>query len=91
MLEIAILGNANDEDIEYIILDNVFINRDEFQREPDDLFHLDNYTDEEIKLNFRFEREDIPRIVEALGVPAEVITETGNKVSGKNLSFQIFP
>lgn len=82
MLENAIVGNFNDEELEYLILDNVLIDRDEIEREEDN-FSLNNFTDEEIRLNFRFERADIAHVLQALRIPEEVITETGNQVSGE--------
>lgn len=82
ILENAILGNFNDEQIEYLVVDNVLIDRDEIEREENN-FSLSNFRDEEVRLNFRFELLDIPHIVHALRIPDQVITETGNKVSGQ--------
>lgn len=45
---------------------------------------LDDWSDEDIKLCFRFERNDLPHLVEVLRIPHEVVTGTGNRVSGKN-------
>lgn len=78
----AILGNANDDEIEYIIMANILVNRDNIERHPDH-FDLNNLTDEEIRLNFRFDRADIPRLVQVLRIPEEIVTDTGNRVSGK--------
>lgn len=82
LLQAAILGGANDEEIEFIILDNIFINRDNILQQQ--AFNLDDWSDEDIKLCFRFERNDLPHLVEVLRIPHEVVTGTGNRVSGKN-------
>lgn len=81
MLKNAFLGIFNDEDMEYLIPNNMLIDRDDIQREQNN-FSLANFTDEEIRLNFRFERNDISHIVEALRTPADVINETGNEGFG---------
>ncbi|KAF5296088.1 hypothetical protein FQR65_LT19848 [Abscondita terminalis] len=71
----GILGNANDHGMEYLILYNILINRDNVN------FDLANLTDEEIRLNFRFERDDLPRLARLLTIPDEIVTETGNRIS----------
>ncbi|KAJ8911974.1 hypothetical protein NQ315_003252 [Exocentrus adspersus] len=79
VLEAAILGGANDEEIEFIILDNVLIDRDNVEiLEP---FDLEQMADEEVKLSFRFERNDIYRLRHYLGIPENVRTNTSNRVN----------
>lgn len=82
LLEIALLGNADDEEIEMIILDNVLINRDNVGRQGVP-FNLDNFSDEEVITHFRFERADLLGLVALLGIPEQVITETSNRVNGR--------
>nr|CAI5820520.1 unnamed protein product [Callosobruchus analis] len=55
-LEAVILAGADDEEIEYVILDNILIQRNILERRQ---FNLENMSEEEIKLNFRFDRADL--------------------------------
>lgn len=82
ILEAAILGDANNEEIEFLILNNILINRDNVEQA--ERFSLEQMTDEEIKLAFRFERNHILTLKDYLGIPEEVVTVTGNKVNGKS-------
>ncbi|KAG5898582.1 hypothetical protein JTB14_016594 [Gonioctena quinquepunctata] len=81
MLEVGLWGDADDDEIEMIIMDNILIDRDHVQQGQNP-FNLDDYTNEEIVINFRFERADLPVLFEVLRIPEDVITETGNKVNG---------
>ncbi|KAG5865786.1 hypothetical protein JTB14_019016 [Gonioctena quinquepunctata] len=81
MLEVGLWGDADDDEIEMIIMDNILIDRDHVQQGQNP-FNSDDYTDEEIVINFRFERADLPVLFEVLRIPEDVITETGNKVNG---------
>lgn len=84
ILKAALIGGANAAEIEYIILDNVLINRDGVANEEERIiFSLEDMSDGNIKLSFRFERADIPRLVQVLGIPEVVVTETSNKVTGR--------
>lgn len=83
-LEAAILAGANDDDIEYIIMDHILINRDG----NDDVwrhqnFNINQMTDEDVVLNFRFEREHLPILKECLGLPDVLLTEEGHNVEGR--------
>nr|CAI5856827.1 unnamed protein product [Callosobruchus analis] len=78
-LEAVILAGADDEEIEYVILDNILIQRNILERRQ---FNLENMSEEEIKLNFRFDRADLHRLMDVLRIPPEVVTDTRNKVNG---------
>ena len=84
LLEVLILDDAEDDDLEFVVLDNILIDRDNLPERP--TFNLNNLSDEEIKDNFRFERGDLPLLLRASGIPPEVVTATtNNKVSGEYL------
>lgn len=72
LLRIALLERSNfmDEVLLYDLLqfrNNIIIRSEEYGR-----FNLEDLTANECKLNFRFEREDIPILARALGLPAEI-------------------
>lgn len=46
-------------------------------------FNLNNFSDEEIKTSFRFEREHLGRLARGLGIPGKVRTNTGKKTEGE--------
>ncbi|KAG5863761.1 hypothetical protein JTB14_030618 [Gonioctena quinquepunctata] len=81
ILEVRLWGDADDDEIEMIIMDNILFDRDHVQQGQNP-FNLDDYTDEEIVMNFQFERADLPVLFEVSRIPEDVITETGNKVNG---------
>jgi len=81
LLEMVILDGVEDDDLEFVVLDNLLINRDDLPQRP--IFDLNNYSDQEIKENFRFERDDLPLLLRASGIPEEVVAPTGNKVTGE--------
>lgn len=81
ILEAVILGGGNDNDIEAVILHNILIDRDYVEERRE--FSLEEMTEENVKLNFRFEKGDIPRLVNAIGIPPEIMTNTRNKVNSK--------
>lgn len=86
ILEVIIIGGGNDDDIEDAILfeilnagENAIGNRAlRYGR-----FDLDELLPAEVKLHFRFHRDDIIRLVRALHIPDEIITESRHNVSGK--------
>ncbi|XP_030766491.1 protein ALP1-like [Sitophilus oryzae] len=80
LLEAAILGGANDAEIEFLILDNVLINRDNIMENGNN-FTLDDYADEDVKKHFRFERQDILQLANFLGIPDPVRTQRRVKVN----------
>jgi hypothetical protein len=75
-LEIAILAGANDQEIEELLLHNII-----GVEEPVE-FNLNNMSDDEVKANFRFQREDIIRLRNALRIPQRAISNTRNNVDG---------
>jgi hypothetical protein len=56
-LEIAILAGANDQEIEQLILHNIIGVEENNAIQPVE-FNLNNISDDEVKANFRFQRED---------------------------------
>lgn len=81
-LEIAIMMGAGDDDIELLMLHNIIgVVNDEPNNEGIP-FDINNLSDEEVKLNFRFSRNDILRLRNALRVPEEILTENGNRTDG---------
>jgi hypothetical protein len=80
-LEIAILAGANDQEIEQLILHNIIGVEENNAIQPVE-FNLNNISDDEVKANFRFQREDIIRLRNALRIPQRVISNTRNKVAG---------
>lgn len=83
LLEAAILGGANDAEIEFLILDDVLINRDNIMENPNNgnSFSLDDFSDEDVKKHFRFERQDILQLVNLFGIPELVRTRRRIKVN----------
>lgn len=75
----AILAEEDDNAIEYIMIENLLVNRDEVQNVRQ--FNLDNFTEEEIRQNFRFNRADIELLANGFGLPERIITGTGNNVN----------
>lgn len=47
------------------------------------IFNLDDYEAKEAKLNFRFAKQDIPRLVAALRIPDQIRTRSGHLATGK--------
>ncbi|XP_074034711.1 uncharacterized protein [Leptinotarsa decemlineata] len=80
ILEDVILGGGADEDIEFVIMNNILINRDEEGQGPP--FELENLSDEEVVKNFRFQRGHLQRIKNVFLIPDEVVTEAGDRVNG---------
>lgn len=81
VLEAVILGGGADEDIEFVILDNILIDRDEEGQGPP--FDLENLSDKEVVKNFRFERGHLQRIKNVFLIADEIITEAGDRVNGR--------
>lgn len=83
LLEAAILGGTNDAEIEFLILDDVLINRDNIMENPNNgnSFSLDDFSDEDVKKHFRFERQDILQLVNLFGIPELVRTRRIIKVN----------
>ncbi|XP_031328307.1 uncharacterized protein LOC116159472 [Photinus pyralis] len=80
VLEALILGDAADDDYEYVIMDNIFVNREEVNQGPP--FDFNTLTEEEVLLNFRFSRADLPRLFHVLHIPNVIVTDTRNRVDG---------
>lgn len=82
-VELGVLAEANVNDIEDIIIGNVIGNREINNingRLP--RFNLEDFSDEEIKTYFRFERNDLYRLVELINLPHLIRTPSGNSVTG---------
>jgi hypothetical protein len=80
-LEIAILAGANDQEIEELLLHNIIGVEENNAIQPVE-FNLNNMSDDEVTANFRFQREDIIRLRNALRIPQRVISNTRNNVDG---------
>jgi hypothetical protein len=80
MLEAAILGDANDDDIEEAILIMLNPLRNNCVDPERQQFDLNEISFDQAKLNFRFEKNDIPILAELLGLPEQIITSTRNNV-----------
>lgn len=50
-------------------------------------FSLDEISNVEAKSNFRFEKDDIPRLSNALGIPEFIMTQENIQLSGKYYTF----
>lgn len=81
ILEVAILGEEQDEEIELILLNYILVDGHNLENERH-IFSLEQMSDEDITLSFRFERNDIYRLRIYLGIPENVFTETNNRVNG---------
>lgn len=79
--------DANVEEIELLLLHNIIgvgINDNNINNVNQPVeFNLNNMTDDEVKANFRFQREDIIRLRNALRIPQRIITSTRNNVDGR--------
>jgi hypothetical protein len=80
-LEIAILAGANDQEIEELLLHNIIGVEENNAIQPVE-FNLNNMSDDEVTANFRFQREDIIRLRNALRIPQRVISNPRNNVDG---------
>jgi hypothetical protein len=80
-LEIAILAGANDPEIEQLLLHNIIGVEENNAIQPVE-FNLNNMSDDEVTANFRFQREDIIRLRNALRIPQRAISNTRNNVDG---------
>ncbi|XP_074028827.1 uncharacterized protein [Leptinotarsa decemlineata] len=82
-LEAVILADADDDEVEQVILHNIFGVVENFPvGAAEDRFNLYNMMAEDIKINFRFERDDIFRLAAALHIPDVIRTQTRNSVPG---------
>lgn len=79
-LEVAILAGENDENIEMLLLENIVGAENNIFQEQQ--FNINEMDEEQFKINFRFARGDIIRLKNALRIPANILTETGNNVDG---------
>lgn len=48
------------------------------------IFNLDDYEAKEAKLNFRFAKQDIPRLTAALRIPDQIRTASGHLAAGRS-------
>lgn len=83
-LEAVILAGADPDEVEQVILHNIFgvVVDNPVGLGENILFDLDNMSVQDVRTNFRFERDDIFRLAAALQLPDELRTETRNSVSG---------
>lgn len=81
-LEDIIIAGGNDNDIEAAILINIFGDQEENINNDREEFHLDELSDDDCKFLFRFEKDDLHRLVQVLRLPDFIRTYKGNKVSG---------
>ncbi|XP_050515881.1 uncharacterized protein LOC126892544 [Diabrotica virgifera virgifera] len=82
ILEQAILLEANDDDIEYVILNHILNDGNDNNVQNVPVFNFDTLEAEQAKKYFRFEKQDIPRLVQLLGIPDIIVTETGHTCTG---------
>jgi hypothetical protein len=80
MLEAAILGDANNDDIEEAILQILNSLRNNYVDAERQQFELNEISFDQAKINFRFEKNDIPILAELLGLPEQIRTGTRNNV-----------
>lgn len=83
LLEIALFERSNfmDDAILYKLLqgrDEPLLRSNKYGR-----FNLQNLTEQECKLQFRFQQNDIPRLAKALALPEKIETQHRYTVSGK--------
>lgn len=82
--QILLDSSSDDSDFEdAVLLEVLDHNNIEYRAELYGKFNLDVLSENECKLNFRFEKNDILRLVEALRIPNEFITDSQHKVSGQ--------
>ncbi|XP_072386976.1 uncharacterized protein [Diabrotica undecimpunctata] len=79
ILEQAILVEANDEVIEDLILNHIL--NDNIQN-VHSVFNFNSLESEQVKQNFRFEKQDIPRLAQLLEIADTIVTETGHTCTG---------
>jgi hypothetical protein len=80
MLEAAILGDANNDDIEEAILQILNSLRNNYVDAERQQFELNEISFDQAKINIRFEKNDIPILAELLGLPEQIRTGTRNNV-----------
>jgi hypothetical protein len=80
MLEAAILGDANNDDIEEAILQILNPLRNNYVDAERQQFELNEISFDQAKINIRFEKNDIPILAELLGLPEQIRTGTRNNV-----------
>lgn len=86
VIDILAVGEHNEEDIEEAILQNIINDRAGPRRhEAHGGFDLNTIDEDDVKVNFRFNCEDIIRLTGALRLPATITTRTRNVISGKSI------
>lgn len=86
LMNIAIMGNLDIEEIEYVLIRNLLRHPFENQRNRAAQFgrlNLNNMTEEEIKLEFRFNLQDLERLSVALRLPQRITTANRHTCTGK--------
>lgn len=88
-LDIALRRDEINHDlVRGIILRDIFEELDNPEIVPG--FNLESFEQNEAKLNFRFLKEDIARLVLALRIPEPITTRSGHTASSKKLTKYIF-
>lgn len=82
LLEAVILAGGNDNDVEEAILIAMHPARNNAENPHYARFNLDDLPEEEVKIHFRFEKNHIPHLAAALGIPEQITTATRNSCSG---------
>lgn len=81
-------GEVDHNAVRGIILNDIFHGDDNIENVNNEIqFNLDNMTPLDVKNKFRFEKEDIPMLVQLLGLPANIRTASGHTCTGKNIYF----
>jgi len=85
---IDIIRRRNPEEINHdvirgIILHDIFPDPIDVDAVVRPIFNLNDYEAKEAKLNFRFAKQDIPRLAAALRIPNQIRTASGHLAFGE--------
>jgi hypothetical protein len=76
-------GEVDHNAVRGIILNDIF-NEDQDNIENNEIqFNLDNMIPIDVKNKFRFEKDDIPMLLQLLRIPANIRTASGHTCTGK--------
>lgn len=80
---LLLLDSSSDSDLDDALLLEVLDRQDiQYRAQLYGNFNLENYNNAECKLYFRFEKNHLRRLAEALRIPNNVITQSNHNVSG---------
>lgn len=86
LLDVAILGGLNNEDLGDVVIHHI-LNHGAvgvgLRQQIYGRFNLNRITEEDCWVNFRCQKEDIPRLALALQLPNEIITPAGYITTGR--------